>query len=228
MTYTVVNKFIPQSLYKLKASYGMSPQYITIHNTANDATALNEIAYMTRNNNATSYHVAIDDKHAVQAIPFSRNAWHCGDGQGSGNRKSIGIEICYSKSGGLKYYAAEENAVEYTAHALKQYGWGIERIKWHRDWSGKNCPHRMIAEGRLDSFKNRVKVKLDELNGTAKLSASRKEDEPVSNKPSSWAKESWDKAAKNGIVDGTGPTSPLTREQFVVILDRLGLNKEVK
>jgi len=142
----------------------MTPQYITIHNTANDATALNEIAYMTRNTTATSYHVAIDDKHAVQAIPFSRNAWHAGDAQGGGNRKSIGIEICYSLSGGSKYYAAEENAVEYTAHVLKQYGWGIDRIKWHRDWSGKQCPHRLINEGRLDSFKERVKAKLGELN----------------------------------------------------------------
>lgn len=149
----------------------MTPQWITIHNTANDASALNEIAYMTRNNNATSYHVAIDDKHAVQAIPFSRNAWHCGDGHGNGNRKSIGIEICYSKSGGSRYYAAEENAVEYTAHVLKQYGWGVERVKWHRDWSGKNCPHRMITEGRLDSFKQRVQRKLDELNGKVKPAA---------------------------------------------------------
>lgn len=169
MAYTIVNKFIPQSLYSLKAPYAMTPQYITIHNTANDATALNEIAYMTRNTAATSYHVAIDDKHAVQAIPFSRNAFAAGDGaNGTGNRKSLHFEICYSKSGGPKYYAAEENAVIYTAHVLKQYGWGIDRIRWHRDWSGKNCPHRMIAEGRLNSFKNRVKAKLDELNGKVK------------------------------------------------------------
>lgn len=147
----------------------MKPQYVTIHNTYNDATALNEIDYMTRNNNQTSYHVAIDDKHAVQAIPFSRNAWHCGDGAlGDGNRKSIGVEICYSKSGGSRYYAAEENAVEYTAHVLKQYNWGIDRVKWHRDWSGKKCPHRMIDEGRLNSFKQRVQAKLDELNGKVK------------------------------------------------------------
>lgn len=165
MAYEIINKFIPQSKYGVKAPYAMTPQYVTIHNTANDASALNEISYMTSNNNQISYHVAIDDKHAVQAIPFSRNAWHAGDGQGNGNRKSIGIEICYSKSGGNRYYAAEENAVEYTAHVLKQYGWGTDRIKWHRDWSGKNCPHRMIAEGRLDSFKKRVQDKLNELNG---------------------------------------------------------------
>lgn len=165
MAYEIINKFIPTEKYGVKAPYAMTPQYVTIHNTANDATALNEIAYMTRNDNQTSYHVAIDDVHAVQAIPFSRNAWHCGDGQGNGNRKSIGIEICYSKSGGDQYYAAEENAVEYTAYVLKQYGWGVDKVKWHRDWSGKHCPHRMIDEGRLDSFKQRVQAKLDVLNG---------------------------------------------------------------
>jgi len=39
--------------------------------------------------------------------------------------KSIGIEICYSKSGGVRYGVAEENAVQYIAKLLKQYGWGI-------------------------------------------------------------------------------------------------------
>lgn len=160
MAYEIVNRLIPPSLYSLKAPYAMTPEFITIHNTYNDATAANEIAYMTRNTAATSYHVAIDDKQAIQAIPFGRNAWHAGDGQGAGNRKSIGIEICYSKSGGKRYYGAEDNAAIYVAHVLKQYGWGVDRIRYHREFSGKNCPHRMIAEGRLDSFKARVQAEL--------------------------------------------------------------------
>ena len=56
----------------------------------------------------------------------------------------------------------------------------------------------------------------------------KKEVKPVSNKPSSWAETPWKKATENGIVDGTNPTVPLTREQFVVILERLGLNKDIK
>lgn len=143
----------------------MTPQYITIHNTWNDASALAEVAYMSTNKNVTSFHVAIDDKHAVEAIPFSRNAWHAGDGAtGDGNRKSIGIEICYSKSGGAKYAEAEANAIEYTAHLLKQYGWGIDRVKWHRDWSGKNCPHRILDEGRASAVRGAIARKLAELN----------------------------------------------------------------
>ena len=58
---------------------------------------------------------------------------------GTGNRKSIGIEICYSKSGGSRYTKAEENCVQLVASLLKQYGWGIDRVKKHQDWSGKYC-----------------------------------------------------------------------------------------
>ncbi|KUF30834.1 MULTISPECIES: peptidoglycan recognition protein family protein [Lysinibacillus] len=107
----------------------MAPQFITVHSTANDGPATNKISYMIGNNNYVSYHVALDDKEVIQAIPFNRNTWHCGDGGGSsdpnalkkGNRLSISIEICYSKSGGVRYGVAEENAVQYIAKLLKQY-----------------------------------------------------------------------------------------------------------
>lgn len=166
MAYEIVNRFIPESKYKTKATYSMIPQSITIHNTWNDAAALSEVSYMTNNANMVSYHAAIDDLYAVQAIPFNRNAWHAGDGgNGKGNRTSIGIEICYSKSGGPKYAAAEENAVEYVAHILKDKGWGMDRVKWHRDWSGKNCPHRILDEGRAQSVRNRIAARLAELKG---------------------------------------------------------------
>lgn len=175
MAYKIVNKYLTGAALRLKSPYTMDPQYITIHNTANDAPASNEIAYMTRNNSQVGYHVAIDDVEAIQAIPFNRNAFHAGDGKdGNGNRKSIGIEICYSKSGGEKYTAAEENAIEYVAHVLKQYDWGIDRVKWHKDWSGKNCPHRILDEGRATSVRNRIAVRLAELKSGNMVAA----DEP--------------------------------------------------
>lgn len=164
--YVVENSFIDSSKYKVKSPYNMTPEYITVHNTANDAPAVNEIKYMKGNNNTVSYHVAIDDTKAIVAIPFNRTAWHCGDGMGKGNMKSIGIEICYSKSGGSKYTKAEENAVDYIAKLLKQYGWGIEKVKKHQDWSGKYCPHRILSENRWASFISRISTRLAELKGT--------------------------------------------------------------
>lgn len=148
MAYKEVNMWVPSSKYSRKCPYSMSPSYITVHNTANDASARNEATYMRNNNNQVSFHDVVDDKEVVHCIPHNRNAWHAGDGgSGTGNRKSIGIEICYSKSGGSRFTAAEKNAAAYIATLLKQKGWGLDRVKRHKDWSGKNCPHRTMALG---------------------------------------------------------------------------------
>lgn len=143
----VTQMLVPSSKYGIKCPYAMTPQYITIHNTANDASALSEISYMINNNYEVSYHYAVDDVQAVQGIPVNRNAWHAGDGLGMGNTKSIGIEICYSLSGGSRFTKAEDNAAYLTAALLKERGWGIDRVRRHYDWSGKYCPHRTMDMG---------------------------------------------------------------------------------
>lgn len=94
----------------------------------------------------------------------NRNAWACGDGQGPGNRKSISIEICYSKSGGDKFIQAEKNTAIVVADLLKGWGLGIDKVRKHQDWSGKYCPHctlgmdwnrfiKMVEEAYNDSNK---------------------------------------------------------------------------
>jgi N-acetylmuramoyl-L-alanine amidase len=153
--------------YKFKCPNPMKAEYITVHNTANDASAENEIRYMVHNTNQTSYHFAVDDKEVLQGVALDRNAWHCGDGNGNGNRKSIGIEICYSKSGGERYYKAEKNAVKLIAQLLHERSWGIDHVKKHQDWSGKNCPHRILGEGRWQSFLNDIQKELDALKNPA-------------------------------------------------------------
>lgn len=170
MTYTFRQELVSPSKHALKCPYKMTPKYITVHNTANDASAANEVAYHNRNNSQVSYHVAVDDKEAVQCVPFDRNAFHCGDGSGakSGNRTSIGVEICYSKSGGERYRKAEENAVHYITTLLKQYGLGVDRLRQHYDWSRKNCPHRIRDEKRWSSFVQRVQAELIRLNKPSK------------------------------------------------------------
>ena len=143
----MVKNLVPENKYNLKCPYAMEPKYVVIHNTANDAPAENEIAYMVRNDNQVSFHYAVDDQEIVQGIEENRNAWHCGDGNGDGNRSGIAIEICYSKSGGQKFEAAEKNAAELAASILKKYGWGIDRLKKHQDFNGKYCPHRTLDMG---------------------------------------------------------------------------------
>ena len=143
----------------------MTPKYITIHNTSNSAPAQNEVSYMKNNNNSTSFHVCVDEKYVIQAIPFNRNAWHAGDGaNGTGNRQSIGIEIARSTGDINLFKQAEQNCAEYVAKLLKNYGWGIDRVKRHKDWSGKNCPHKTMELG-WDRFLKMVQKELDKLNG---------------------------------------------------------------
>lgn len=156
----IKQKLVSSSKYSVKCPYSMTPIGICIHNTANDASAANEISYMISNNNEVSFHIAVDDKEAIQGIPFNRNAWHAGDGgSGTGNRKYIAIEICYSKSGGTRFTNAEKNAAKLTAQLLKKYGWNINNVKKHQDFSGKYCPHRTLDLG-WQRFLNMISAEL--------------------------------------------------------------------
>lgn len=157
----IIEKLVDKSKYDIKCPYGMTAEYITIHNTYNDASAINEVSYMINNNDKVSYHMAIDDKQGVLGVPFNRTTWNAGDGRGNGNMKSISIEICYSKSGGDRFYKAEENTAEYVAFLLKQRGWGIDRVRTHKSWSGKYCPHRTLDMG-WQRFLDKIKKYMDD------------------------------------------------------------------
>lgn len=164
MSYIITENYLSPSKYYLKSPYEMSPIGITVHNTYNDAPAINEVKYMIGNNSSTSFHVAVDDSNVIIAIPFTRTAFHAGDGKnGDGNRKTISIEICYSKSGGEKFDKSERNAAAYIATLLKEYNWTIDNIYRHKDWSGKYCPHRTLDYG-WDRFLNMIKNELNKLN----------------------------------------------------------------
>jgi N-acetylmuramoyl-L-alanine amidase CwlA len=209
----VVQNLVSSSKYNIKCPYSMNAEFIVVHNTYNDAPARNEVAYMIRNNNSTSFHYAIDDKEIVQGIPENRNAWHAGDGRnGKGNRKGLSIEICYSKSGGQRFEEAEKLAAKFIASKLKEKNWGIDKVKKHQDFSGKYCPHRTLDLG-WDRFLKMVQTELNNLKGGSNMSNDK-------NMPSNWAKEAWEWAIKNSITDGTRPKDNVTREELVTMLYR--------
>jgi len=159
----------------------MNAEFITYHNTANDASADSEIRYMNNNNNSVSYHFAIDDKEVVQGVPVNRNAWHCGDGNGKGNRKSIGVEVCYSKSGGDRYHKAEKLANIFVAQLLHKRGWSTDRVKPHQHWSGKFCPHRILSENRWNATLQDIQQELNKLNSVKTSSKPTQTSKPVTN-----------------------------------------------
>ena len=157
----MIKNLVSTDKYSIKCPYSMTPTRIVVHNTANDASARNEISYMITNNNEVSFHYAVDDKEVVQGIPENRNAWHSGDGSnGVGNRQGIAIEICYSKSGGDRFIQAEKNAVDLIVDILKRYNWGIDRVTKHQDYNGKYCPHRTLDMG-WDRFIKMIEAKMN-------------------------------------------------------------------
>ena len=163
----IVKDLVGITKYSIKCPYKMTPTRIVVHNTANDASARNEISYMKSNKNEVSFHYAVDDVEVVQGVPENRNTWNAGDGaNGKGNREGISIEICYSKSGGSKFTKAEQNAVELIVDILKRYGWGIDKVTKHQDYNGKYCPHRTLDMG----WKRFIGMIEDKLGTTKKKS----------------------------------------------------------
>lgn len=142
----------------------ITPTSITIHNTGNiGAPAKNNHNYMKNcNQNGSriaSWHFTVDDKEIYQAQSCNYKTFHAGNA--TGNNTSIGIEICMFNDK-EKQRKAYENAIELVKILLKYYGWTIDKVKRHKDWSGKHCPAWLI-EGKFgytwDWFKKQVTSK---------------------------------------------------------------------
>ena len=173
MSLKITRVVTPTNLYGVKCPFSMTPKFIVVHNTANKASAMNEISYMLSNTNEVSYHFAVDYERAVQGLPLNRNGWHAGDGgTGDGNRYGIGVEICHSTNPDIDLFLrSEKNGATLVAMLLKQYGWGIDKVKKHQDFSGKYCPHKTLDLG-WQRFINLVKAELGESEVPQKDSSS--------------------------------------------------------
>lgn len=220
----IVKKLCPEERYGIKCPYERSPDRIVVHNTANDAPAQNEIAYMINRPEEVSFHFAVDDKEVVQGLPLERNAWASGDGLGAGNMLGIHVEICYSLGGGQRFQKAEENAARLIAGLLTQRGWDIGRVTKHQDYDGKYCPHRTLDLG-WERFLRMVEKYMegdDRMDyETFKEYMGRYERELAQKGPSGWAGEAWELAKDTGLLDGSAPRSPLTREQAAMVLSKV-------
>lgn len=153
----------PSGIYGLK----MAPRFLTIHETdniADTATAANHAIWLkTANNLQVGYHFTVDDSGAWKHLPLDEPGWHCGDGvRGTGNRESIGIEICVNAlpEDNLKYLKAVDNAALLAAKLIKEVPSLIqfpECLKQHHDWSGKNCPTVIRSRNIWSAFVSTVK-----------------------------------------------------------------------
>jgi N-acetylmuramoyl-L-alanine amidase CwlA len=146
-TATVIVDILPGG--KVIPNTKITPTSITIHNTGNiDAPAKNNHNYM-KNCNRTggriaSWHVTVGYDYIIQAQSFNYKTYHAGTT--AGNNSSIGIEICmYSDKD--KQKQAYDNAIALVKILMQYYNFSADKVKRHKDWSGKHCPAWLI-EGK--------------------------------------------------------------------------------
>lgn len=211
ITNYIVDHIPKTTPYKRRPGIALTPQYITIHSTANlTSTAKNERDWLVNKNNTVtaSWHIAVDENQAVEAIPLNEVAYHAGTK--AGNNSSIGIEIC--ESGDRQ--KTLQNAAQLVAKLLKERGWGVDKLRRHYDWSGKICPRIFYNNGKWTGWDEFKKAVQNELVGGGNMPNTQ------NNQPSSWAKEAWEWAKKEGITDGTAPQRTATREEVITMLYR--------
>lgn len=155
--------------------YPMTAEYVTIHNAASpwggkSLHTYNRRSIATSCDGVKSWHLSCGEDGVYQALPFTINAWHAGDGNGPGNRKSVGIEIARDLSQDASLYAqAEANGAKAAACVLYSLGLGVDRLRKHQDWSGKYCPHKILREGRWEDFKSEVGLYLKDIKGASSV-----------------------------------------------------------
>jgi hypothetical protein len=139
----------------------MNPTWITIHETGNSTVGAN--AEMHRRflqqgggQESVSFHLVVDDKEAVQLLPFTEIGYHAGDGcddfvNDHGCFRSIAIETCVNADG--NWEQTLRNLVKTAAKLIRDDPeLSVERIAQHNRWSQKNCPARIRAQGRWQSL----------------------------------------------------------------------------
>ena len=170
-------KFIPVSNTFTRPGIKMNPEYITIHETDNTAKGANDEAHAklqyNGNSRQASWHFQVDDDSIYQSLPTNEVGWHAGDGNGSGNMKSIGIEICVNSDGDFK--KSVENAAWLTNHLMNTFKIPLSKVVQHNHWSGKNCPRNLRSGAKgisWNDFINLVKsdIKTEVANVEKKIS----------------------------------------------------------
>lgn len=161
----------PDSVTQLRPGTGKKgilmpggPQYVVIHDTGmthadDDADGLNRYFHRMANSpdgRVASWHFSVDQSKIYQHVPTDEIAWHAGDGSaqfgtkyfntrnnmeciGGGNQNGIGIETCINP--GNDYELTLKHTAKLTAFLLHKYHLGLDRIKQHHDFSGKQCPN---------------------------------------------------------------------------------------
>ena len=225
-------QIIPKSRKQQRPGIAMTPLFLTIHSTGNPkSTAQNEADYVCKNSTRqASFHFVCDDKQIIQVLPMNEVAWHAGDGgNGTGNRKSIGIEIC--ESGDRK--AAVDHAIWLTKKLMAEFNIQPGNVFQHHHWTGKNCP-RILRDNKyikdyIDWKYFMARIREQEEDEMTQEQFNKMMDayltERAKQEPGSWSAEDRKWAESAGIIQGDADgakryKSFITREEAAVMLHR--------
>lgn len=148
------------------------PRYLTVHETGNTSTGANAEAHrrfvdeQRGGNDNVSFHLVVDDKEAIQLLPFTEIAFHASDGcdnrsQDLGCFDSIAIETCVNRDGNWEQTLRNLEAL--MAKLIRERPTlSVDRIRQHNTWAAdrKNCPQRIRESGRWDEVVNATRALL--------------------------------------------------------------------
>jgi N-acetylmuramoyl-L-alanine amidase len=176
----ITEAMIPKGRYGRHKTRRMSPKYITIHSTQNYSAGAGARTHarllqrggLTSSHNSLGYltwHFSVDQSSVYQSLPTNEQGQHA-DYEGTGNRKSIGIEMC--ENAGNSRSATLDRTARLTADLMRRYRIPLRNVVPHQHWERvrysdgrnlgqKNCPNFLMTNGRpgakWQAFLNRVK-----------------------------------------------------------------------
>ena len=162
-------------------------KWITIHETGNFAKGADAAAHGSyldsdaAEQKRVSWHYTVDDHAVIQHLPDHEPAYHAGDGgMGTGNRESIGIEICVNAGGDFE--RAKANAAALVRLLMAEQGIDMAHVVQHNHWSGKDCPYTIrhtpgaweaflaLCEGKEEP-ESELEAAVDKLAGAGLITA---------------------------------------------------------
>lgn len=125
-------------------SYGGSKttkKWIVVHNTSNDAPAVNEASYAKRRTDSVSSHYYVDDERIIQSLNTDYRAFHVGSSAGN--------------SGGIAY--------EVTGVNSKSRSWWLSNVRWdlmatqiRKDCAAHGIAPRLLSVDEIKSGKTGI------------------------------------------------------------------------
>lgn len=142
----------------------LHPTHITVHNTDNSSAGADAQAHARylkgpdARARKVSWHYTADDSAVIQHLPDNEVGWHAG----SGNSKSVAVEIC--QNSGIDQAAANDRAALLVAVLMKRHGIKLTAVVPHKFWTGKHCPGLLLnGSGGFQAFVASVSERVNQI-----------------------------------------------------------------